>query len=170
MKNNILKNIGLTLLSVIFLTTVVSCERTEPIPDDSGVTVEEITGGWWIIALEPDGTTPADGGDYEKFDIYNASANDLTFWLDDHASLKAKATVNLNNLTFSSEADTPELYTNETVSITNGTISKNAYTTTTGTVVDEIMFEAEFSSEPGVVFIFKGHKNSGKVDDLNPHY
>lgn len=172
MKYNIFKKISYLLLSFTLLGTFVSCDE-ESVPDDSGIIVQEIVGGWWVIALEPDGTTPAYGGDYVKFNTYNSSSNDLTFWLDDNnewMQLKAKATVNLESLTFSSEANTSEYYTDATVTITNGSFSKKSYTTASNTVVDEIMFEAEFSWDPGTVYIFKGHKNTGIIGDQHPHY
>ena len=173
MKYNILKKISYLFISLALITTFTSCEGEESVPDDSGIVIQEIAGGWWVIALEPDGETPAYGGDYVKFNTYNSSANDLTFWLDDNGNwmeLKSKATVNLESLTFSSEANTPEYYTDETVTITNGTFTKNSYTTTSNTLVDEITFEAEFSWDPGTAYIFKGHKNTGKPEDANPHY
>ncbi|MCB4807739.1 hypothetical protein LG651_05710 [Tamlana sp. 62-3] len=157
----------------MLVSSIVSCDQVESIPDENGIVVDEIDGGWWIIALDPDGTTPAYGGDYQKIDIYNTSENDNTFWLDDHGSwmeLKAKATLDLEALTFSSDVNTPELYTDGTVTITNGVITKDSYTTATGTVVDAIMFEAEFSWDPGTVYIFKGHQSTAKVDDLYPTY
>ncbi|WP_051238792.1 lipid-binding protein [Gaetbulibacter saemankumensis] len=173
MKYTILNKIIKSLFTLVLLLTIASCEQQESVPDDSGIIVSEIVGGWWVIALEPDGTTPAYGGDYVKFNTYNSSMNDLTFWLDDNGEwmeLKAKATVDLSSLTFSSDEDTTEYYTDETVTITNGKFTKNSYTTTSNTVVDEIMFEAEFSWDPGIVYIFKGHKNTGIIADQNPHY
>lgn len=169
--NIILKNISYLFVSFALLTSLVSCED-----DDTGVTpieVESIAGGWWVIALEPDGETPAYGGDYVKFNTYNTSENNLTFWLDDNGNwmeLKAKATIDLESLTFSSEPNTAELYTGETVTITNGVITKDSYTTPSNTVVDEISFEAEFSWDPGIVYIFKGYQNTGIIADMNPHY
>jgi len=169
--NIILKKISYLFLTLVLMTSVVSC-----VSDDSAtenIEVSEIAGGWWVIALEPDGVTPAYGGDYVKFNTYNTSANDLTFWLDDNDNwmeIKALATVDLESLTFSSEANTAELYTGETVTVTNGMITKNSYTTTSNAVVDEISFEAEFSWDPGTVYIFKGHKNTGVIADLDPTY
>lgn len=169
----ILKNLSCLFLSFAFIASFVSCDQVESVPDDSGIVVKDIAGGWWIIGLEPDGETPAYGGDYVGFNIYNTSENNLDFWIDDHGEffeIKSKANINLATLTFSSEVDTPELYTDETVTITNGSVTKNTYTTASNTVVDEIFFEAEFSWDPGTVYKFKGHKNTAKVEDANPHY
>ncbi len=172
MKNNIkLKKFSYIFLALVLITSLSSCVSDDSVTET--IEVEEIAGGWWVIALEPDGVTPAYGGDYVKFNTYNTASNDLTFWLDDHGSwmeLKAVATVDLSDLTFSSDVDTPELITGETVTITNGVITKDSYTTASNTIVDEISFEAEFSWDPGTVYIFKGHKNTAKVEDLNPHF
>jgi hypothetical protein len=169
-----MKNLNI-LKAVILLFTVslfVGCDEGGE-PDPGGTTLEAISGDWWVIALEPDGETPAYGGDYVQFSTYNTAANDLTFWLDDHDNwmeIKAKATVNLQSMTFSSEVNTPELYTDGTVTVTNGMFTKNSYTTASNTVVDEITFEAEFDWDPGTVYIFKGHKRTGFLEDENPHF
>lgn len=176
MKNYIkMKKISYLFLILAMATSLISCDNDDDaVADASGIVVEEITGDWWVIALEPDGETPAYGGDYVKFSTYATSANNMEFWLDDHANwmeLKAKATLNLSSLTFSSEPNTAELYTGETVTITNGNFTKDSFTTpASNTVVDEIQFEAEFSWDPGVKYIFKGYKRTGKVEDENPHY
>lgn len=171
----ILKNISYVLVSFILITSFVSCDQVESEPDDSPILVEEITGGWYIIGLETDGETPAFSGDYVKFDLYSSSENNNSdFWLDDHGDffeIKAKASVNLSSLTFSSEANTDELYSGETITISNGVITKNSYTTTgSGTTVDAITFEAEFSWDPGTIYVFKGHKRTAFPEDESPHY
>ena len=84
MKFNILKKISYLFLSFALITTFTSCEGEESVPDASDLVLQEVLGGWWVIALEPDGATPAYGGDYVKFNTYNSAANDLTFWLDDN--------------------------------------------------------------------------------------
>ncbi len=42
--------------------------------------------------------------------------------------------------------------------------------TLSGMQVDEIYFEAEFDWDPGINYIFKGHKRTGFAEDENPHY
>lgn len=169
------KKLSFLLLGFALVTSLVSCDNDDDaVADASGIVVEDITGDWWVIALEPDGVTPAYGGDYVKFSTYATSENNLDFWLDDHANwmeLKSKATIDLSSMTFSSEPNTAELYTGDTVTITNGVFTNDSFTTpVSNTVVDEIEFEAEFSWDPGVVYIFKGYKRTGKVQDENPHY
>ncbi|WP_428741670.1 lipid-binding protein [Tenacibaculum sp.] len=169
-----MKNINIikTLILLIAVSLFISCdEGGDPVP--GGTNVEAIAGDWWVVALEPDGITPAYGGDYVQFSTYNTAANDNTFWLDDNniwMQIKSKATVNLSSLTFESEPNTQELYTDETVTVTNGVFTKGTYTTESNTVVDEISFDAEFSWDPGAVYKFKGHKRTGFLEDENPHY
>lgn len=174
MKHITLKKLSFLLLGLALVTSFVSCDDDDAVADASGIVIEEVTGDWWVIALEPDGETPAYGGDYVKLSTYATAANNTNFWLDDHGSwmeLKAKATLDPTSLTFSSEPNTPELYTDETVTITNGVFTKDSFTTPgSNTVVDEIQFEAEFSWDPGVVYIFKGYKRTGKPEDENPHF
>lgn len=173
MKYNILKRISYLFLSLALITSFTSCEQEESVAADSPLVLQEVMGSYWIIALEDDGETPAYGGAYNKFGFYNSGANDMTFWLDDGGAwmeLKAKSTIDLNSLTFSSEANTDELITGGTVTITNGKITKNSFTTASGSVVDEIYFEAEFDWDPGYAYVFKGHKSTAKPLDENPQY
>ncbi|SFC82469.1 lipid-binding protein [Algibacter pectinivorans] len=174
MKHNIiLKKLSYLFFSIVMMASFTACEGVESEPDASDIVIEEVTGSWYIIGLETDGETPAFAGDYVLYDIYNSSENNFDFWIDDHNTffqLKSKGTVDLSSLTFSSEANTAELYTGETVTISNGQITKDSFTTASNTVVDAIYFEAEFSWDPGTVYIFKGHKRTGFVGDDNPHY
>ncbi|GAA4236275.1 hypothetical protein GCM10022291_20230 [Postechiella marina] len=175
MKHKIILNkLSYLLLGLVFITFFVSCDQVESEPDSSPILIEDITGSWYIIGLEADGETPAYNGDYVKFDIYNTSENNSDFWMDDHGDffeIKSKATIDLSSLTFSSEANTEELYSEGTVTISNGVITKNSFTTTgSGTTVDAINFEAEFSWDPGTTYLFKGHKRTAFPEDENPHY
>jgi len=169
-----MKNINI-IKAVLFLFTVslfVACDEGGE-PDPGGTSVETIAGDWWAVALNPDGQSTAFGGDYVQFSTYNTAANDNTFWLDDHNNwmqLKSKATINISGLTFTSEPNTPELYTDETVTITNGVITRGTYTTESNTKVDEIFFDAEFSWDPGTVYKYVGHFRTGFLEDENPHY
>jgi hypothetical protein len=173
MKLNILKKISYLFLSLALITSFTSCEPEESVAADSPLVLQEVMGSYWIIALEADGETPAYGGEYNKFGFYNSGANDMSFWLDDYGAwmeLKAKSTIDLNSLTFSSEANTDELITGGTVTITNGKITENSYTTASGSVVDEIYFEAEFDWDPGYTYVFKGHKSTGIIADNHPSF
>ncbi len=170
-----IKKLSFLLLGLALVTSFVSCDTDDDaVADASGIVIEEVTGDWWVIALEPDGETPAYGGDYVKLSTYATAANNTNFWLDDYGSwmeLKAKSTLDLTSLAFSSEPDTPELITGGTVTITNGVFTEGSFTTPgSNTVVDEIYFEAEFDWDPGTFYVFKGYKRTGKPVDENPHY
>lgn len=173
MKLNILKKVSYLFLSFALITAFTSCEAEESNADESALVLQEVMGSYWIIGLETDGETAAYGGDYNKFNFVNSGANDMSFWLDDGGAffeLRAKSTINLDALTFSSEANTAELYTDGTVTITNGKIIPNSYTTASGSVVDAITFEAEFNWDAGYAYVFKGHKNTGIIADDHPTY
>lgn len=164
-------NIYKAIFFVLTLSLFVSCDEGGE-PDAGGTNVQDIAGDWWAIALWDDGT-PAYGGDFVQFSTYNTAANDNTFWLDDHDNwleLKAKVTLNADRLTFQSEPNTPELYTDETVTITNGRITRGTYTTHSNTKVDQIFFDAEFSWDPGTIYSYEGHWRTGFLEDENPHF
>jgi len=165
-KMKILKNS--LIVSFILALTLVSCDEGGD-PSPGGTNTAKYAGDWHVIAFEPDGVTPAFGGDYVLFSTYNASSNDENFWLDDHDNwmeikTKVQAT-DFTNLTFSGQPDSPELYLGGTVSVTNGKILKNAAHSFGGHVVDSLYFEAEFDWDPGTVYKFAGHRRTGFIED-----
>lgn len=155
------------LLSLFAVATLSSCDEGGN-PDAGGTATEDYAGDWHIVGLDPDGVTPAFGGDYYLWSTYNAASNDENFWIDDHDTffeLKAKAQANGSDLTFQSEPNTTEWYLNGTVTIQNGKILKGAATSFGGHAVDSIYFEAEFDWDPGVFYKFGGHKRTGFFED-----
>jgi hypothetical protein len=138
-----------------------------------GTSVEQMAGDWWVIALEEDGVTPAFGGNYVHFTTYNTSSDDGSMWLDDNGEfmeIKTKVMTNTDDKTFSGEENAAELYTGDTVTVTEGSITEGTYTTQSNSKVDEIQFKAEFSWQAGTVFIFKGHRRTGFAEDEDPTY
>lgn len=158
-------------VSLVLALTLVSCDEGGK-PSAGGTTTQKFAGDWHVIALESDGVTPAFGGDYVLFSTYNAASNDQNFWLDDHDNwmeIKSKVqATDFTNLTFSGQPNEPELYTGETVTVTNGKILKDAAHSFGGHVVDSLYFEAEFSWDPGVTYKFAGHKRTGFLEDELP--
>lgn len=158
-----------TVTAILFVsTTLVSCDETGD-TDAGGTKTEKFAGDWHIIGLEPDGVTPAFGGDYVLFSTYNASSNDENFWIDDHGNFfeiktKVQAT-SYSDLTFNGPENADNLATNDTVHVTNGRILKKAATSFGGHEVDSIYFEAEFIWDPGTVYKFAGHKRTGFLED-----
>ena len=164
MRNLIITSLLLSLFALVVLS---SCDEGGN-PEAGNTTTHDFAGDWHIVGLETDGVTPAFGGDYYLWSTYNASSNDENFWIDDHDTffeLKAKAQADLSALTFSSEANTTEMYLGGTVTIQNGKILKNAGHSFGGHVVDSIYFEAEFDWDPGTFYKFAGHKRTGFLED-----
>jgi Lipid-binding putative hydrolase len=164
LKNNIIK----VLFGILLFASFTSCDEGGD-PDIGMTNTGQFAGDWHIIALEPDGVTPAFGGTYNLFSTYNASSNDENFWIDDHNSwmqIKSKVqATDFANLTFAGQVDSPELYTGGTVTVTNGKILKASAESFGGHVVDSIYFEAEFDWDPGTVYKFAGHKRTGFLED-----
>jgi len=164
--------IKILMLSLLLIT---ACSPNEEYEDYTVVesSVKSMAADWWVIALEPDGVTPAFGGDYVQVTTTNTAADDgLTMIIDDHRNwfeFRTKIDVNLSDRTFTG-TDNVELYYDAEIVLQNGNMTSNTYTTLTGTSVDEIYFEAEFDWYPGTTFIFKGHKRTGFLEDEYPHY
>lgn len=165
MKNNIfIKKLSFLFLSFAMISSFVSCDQVESVPDDSGILISEVTGKWVVDFVwdgDPQGTN--------TIAIYNTGANDAdVMWIDDleHSwGLKAKVPLNLGALTFGG-TDLEELYYGVTVTITEGKIVKGGATTPSGDVVDSISFKAEFSDIPGEIWEYSGYKSTAKIDDL----
>lgn len=165
----ILKKSVLLLLSLALMTSFVSCDPEESVPDDSGILVEDMTGSWYVQFLV-DGEDVYDLG-YQQINTYNTAVNDGNgIWIDDNEHtwvFKVKTPVNLSDLTFAGTG----LYSNVggyevDVNITNGKIVKDDAKTPSGDTVDSIYFEAEFSDDPGTIYQFVGFKSTAKVIDI----
>jgi hypothetical protein len=172
MNINKLKNIVGAMLLLMVFSTFTACDKVEDI-DVGGTSVESMSGDWWIVALEPDGVTPAYGGDYVHFSTFNTAADNGDMWITDFGNwfeIKTVVSTNVKNLTFEGEAGAEEAITGGTITISNGVITKNSYQTASNTMVDAIQFEVEIDWAPGTVFIFKGHKRTGFPEDEDPHY
>lgn len=160
-KNTITK----MLLCIFIAASAISCDEIGDY--DAGETkTKNFAGDWHIAVFASDGVTPI--LDYSLYSTYNASSNDQNFWIDDHdgdAGLKTKVqATDFNNLTFSA-TDSEELYHGDNVNIINGKILKNAAHSFGEHVVDSIYFELEYVDDPGTVYVFKGHKRTGFLED-----
>ncbi len=160
----ILKKLSFLFLSFAMITSIISCDQVESVPDESDILISEITGKWVVDMIwdgDPQGTN--------TIAIYNTGANDTDFmWLDDleHSwGLKAKVPLNLEALTFGG-SDLDELYYGVTVTITEGKIVKGGATAPSGDIVDSISFKAEFSDIPGEIWEYSGYRSTAKIDDL----
>lgn len=170
MLNKLNYKILVLLLTLSF--SFISCDESGD-PMVGGTNLQEVSGDWWVVALQPDGVTAI--GDYVQFSTYNTADNDNSLWLDDHKHfatqirIKTKVLIDLNDKTFVGDANAEEL-NGGTVTVTEGMITKNSFTTESNTKVDEIIFKVEYSELPGDVYVFKGHRRTGFAEDENPHY
>lgn len=164
MKNTFIK-IAYIFLSLTFLLSFVSCDEGGD-PDPGSTSAVEFAGDWFLIGYFPDNTI-AYGGSYNTYSLYNTAADNGDFWIDDHGSFfEIKTKVSSNELTFQGEPNAPELYTEGTVTVTNGKlIKKGGKASGSKTVVDSLYFEAEFDWDPGTVYKFSGHKRTGFLED-----
>jgi hypothetical protein len=160
----ILKKLSFLFLSFALITSFVSCDTVESVPDESDILISEVTGKW-VVDMVWDG----DPAGTNTISIYNTGANGTdAMWIDDleHSwGLKAQVPLNLGALTFGGTG-LDELYYGVTVDITEGQIVKGGATTPSGDVVDSISFKAEFSDIPGEIWEYSGYKSTAKVEDL----
>ncbi|MBM1106105.1 hypothetical protein JQC67_08160 [Aurantibacter crassamenti] len=163
--NIILKKLSYLFLSFALISSFVSCEKVESVPDESDIAIGALT-GTWVVNIDVDGETAAED---ILITTYNTAANSTdSMWLDDlehYYGLKAKVNLDFNSMTFSG-TDLDELHFEVKVNITEGTITKGGATTPSGEVVDSISFNAEFSDSPGVIFKHYGYKSTAKIIDL----
>ncbi len=155
---------NIALISILFLG-LVSCENNgyEDYKQETTPSVA-MNGEWYIDVIKAsNGSVEVEHALHKIFD-----SNDGKMFIDDAKHgwwLKGKLNVNTTNHTFdvSNEANLND--PGSTFTITEGKIIKNAAKSKTGVVVDSIYFKAEFSYEPGVIYIHSGHRRTGLLDD-----
>ncbi|SHJ23995.1 lipid-binding protein [Pseudozobellia thermophila] len=154
-----------TLTVAIALIALSSCDEGGDF-DPGATQVVEMSGDWFVQTFVGDVLVL----DYSQISTYNTAADDGTeIWVDDHGNIwdfKVKSPVDLQQLTFSGSDLTSvvEDY-NITVSISNGTITKDGATTTGGNTADQISFDVEFSDDPGTIYTMIGYKRNGLLED-----
>lgn len=156
------RNITTFILSVILIASFTACDEGGDL--DPGATAIVDVAGDWVVEIERDGAHY----NHSTISTYNTAANNTSeMWLDDQQhgwGLKSKVNLNLEAMTFSGN-DLPENYFDVTVTITNGVIIKDGATAPSGTVVDSISFNAEFSDIPGEIWHYYGYKRTGHLED-----
>ena len=165
MKNKIiLKKISYLLLNFALITSFVSCDQVESVPNTNDIHISEIS-GTWVVQIDRDGVSQGNN----TISTYNTGDNGTEFmWLDDQEhswGLKAKVPINLEAMTFGG-SDLEEIIFDVTVDISEGVIIKNGTTAPSGTKVDSLYFKAEFSDIPGEIWEYYGFKSTAKVGDL----
>lgn len=164
-------------LLVVFIACITfACDEGGD-PDPGGTNVENMSGDWYV----QEATDGVGSGDYFLISTYNTANNKGTeMWIDDNLNywwFKAKCPVNSTSLTFSGndlessveddDDSTPNVIETYdiTVTVTGGAIVKGGATAPSGTVVDSITFDIEFSDDPGTVYTLKGYKRTGFLED-----
>ena len=92
MKNNIIKKLSYLVLSLTMLTTFMSCEQQESVPDESGFYAEEIIGTWVVSEYNGADISEFWYGPYQ-LNIYNTSLDQNSIWVDNiyDSGIKVKA-------------------------------------------------------------------------------
>ncbi|WP_339712042.1 lipid-binding protein [uncultured Kriegella sp.] len=162
MKKNIFSKL---LLFVMIGGLVISCDEGGE-PEAGATSTVEMSGDWFVQTFVGDDLVL----DYQQISTYNTAADDGTqMWVDDHGHIwdfKVKSPINLDALTFSGETLSSNVDGYEvSVTITNGVIEKNGTTSTGGTTVDKISFDAEFSDDAGTIYSMIGYKRTGFPED-----
>ncbi|WP_353183208.1 lipid-binding protein [Parapedobacter lycopersici] len=163
------KIIGIFILLALIAT---SCQKEEKV---GGTAVEAMAGEWYTTAsrtyVDGDGVEQTDSYDAHFF-TYNTAANTATeIWLDDAESFwqfKGKVNVDLNSLTFASDAIQNEYY-DMTFDVLNGKILKGAAKGPgSDAPTDSIYFEVKFSDDdPDITapWVISGFKKTGFLED-----
>ncbi len=154
----------ISIISALFIL-VASCDDKGYKDYEEKITPSVALNGEWFIDI----TSEADGSVIAQHTLHKTyDSNDGKMFIDDSKNgyyLKGKLNVNPNNLTFDAPNEDNLLDPGTTFTITEGKIIKNAALSKDGNVVDSIYFKAEFSYEPGVIYIHSGHKRTGFLED-----
>jgi hypothetical protein len=154
----------IALISILFIG-LVSCENDgyEDYKQENSPSVA-LNGEWYIdIIKASNGSVQVEHALHKTYD-----SNDGKMYIDDAKNgwwLKGKLNVNTADLTFNTSNEPNLNDPGSTFTITEGKIIKNAAKSKTGVVVDSIYFKAEFSYEPGAIYIHSGHRRTGFLED-----
>jgi hypothetical protein len=165
-----MKNIILISVAVLFIFS--SCEKTE----DPGATSSVKMANEWWVTLDSVGIQDYYGIGPIKIASYNTSDNGNQMWIDDYQNgygEKAKVNADYTNLTFQSDANTPNLYYDstspasypQTVTITEGQIFPKMGHSKSGNIVDSIHMKIVFSDDPAFVYEMNGVERTRFVED-----
>ena len=152
----------LVYIFIAAATLFSSCDEKEDF-EQINTKVVEVAGEWWI-KFTYDGNETG----YYNFLTMNTS-DDLSniMWITDDGSwkdIKFKCPVNLSSKTFSGN-DLNNIESNNTVTISNGSIVQNGGKSISGRTTDLISFDIELSSEPGVIYKAEGTRRTGFLED-----
>lgn len=152
----------IAFIILILSIAVISCDEKEEFEQINSKAVDA-AGEWWIKFTKPGYETG-----YIKVLTFNTSADlETEIWIYDRGSwmdMKVKCPVDLNNLTFSGQG-LSNIQSDNTVTISEGKITLEGGTSTSGLVTDAISFKIEMSDEPGVVYTATGHRKTGYIED-----
>lgn len=161
-----MKNIfnKIAILSILFIG-LSSCENNGYEDYTAGTSSSvDLNGEWFIdITKASDGSVQVQHALHKTYD-----SNDGKMYIDDAKAgwyLKGKLVVNTTDLTFSALNEPNLLDPGTTFTLTEGKIVKGGGVSKDGNIVDSIYFKGEFSYEPGVIYIFKGHKRTKFLED-----
>lgn len=153
------------ILSLIFIFSlaITSCDMKDDFEQINSQVVNA-AGEWWIKFQSPDGLQTG----FLKVLTYNTADDVATeMWISDKGNwmnVQCKCPVDVNALTFGG-TNLANIKDSNSVNISDGKITLNGATSTSGVVTDAISFKIELSSEPGVIYQAEGHRKTGFIED-----
>lgn len=152
------------ILSIFFLISFAACQKDYVVENTSTV---NMSGQWWAMHMVNGEDA---GAGMVEIQTYNTAKNDgKEMWITDDGNFwdyKVKCPIDYKNLTFGGEnLQNAVAGYDITISIKNGKVMKNAAHSTSGTVVDSIYYEIEFSDDPGTTYQVSGIGYTGWEDD-----
>jgi hypothetical protein len=166
MKNKYLKIFFATILLGLLLASCNESEKNDGIDFlvNDGTKSEAFAGDWYVRIQDKASGDILTG--YGKINTFNTTENEKNvFWINDDSlwgfQIKSKGN---DDLTFAS-TDPKSLKYGEDATITAGKILKGKALSKTKNVTDSIYMEIEFVSDPGVTYIFSGHKRTRWPED-----
>ncbi len=164
-----MKKIALYFALIAFAVGSFSCQKEL---NPGGTATQDFSGDWWVFLLEDDG----EGNFVDLYDLgylllstYNTAANvpDKMFvdFFDEFVPVKVIANLNQSESAISGENLFNYYADDLEVNILNGTVIRNAATTSGGNVSDSIYIEFEYVSDPGYIYKLAGYRRTGFEED-----
>ncbi len=159
-----MKKYIILLLSLATIFAFTNCaDDVEP----GGTATQAMAGDWYIQIADEDGNLLLK--DFTLATTYNTAANSQTEMFFDVAKiwpLKGKVNVDINTLTFSTSDFVKNYYDeDDNFKVYEGKILSKAGHAKSGRITDSIFVKFEAKSDPGLKYIYSGHRRTGFIED-----
>lgn len=132
--------------------------------EPGGTATQAMAGDWYVTLTDENGEDQL--GDLNMLFTYNTAANVPTeMFFDDHTWWKGKVSCDVNTLTFKTSDFVENHLADYGFKVHEGKIILNGGHAKSGRVTDSIYVKFESADNPGLIYIYSGHRRTGFIED-----